>query len=1053
MTSDKLAKIEEIYHAVLEISPEKRAAFLKNIGDDDEVRREVESLLSFAGDSSSLIDTPPMDVAAEMLTKKKTRKIIGTKIRHYKILSQIGVGGMGEVFLAKDLKLERRVAIKFINTDLAQDKDRLRRFINEAKNASALNHPNIITVYEIGKTKNTPFIAAEFIDGKTLRKAISENSLTLDKMLDIALQVAAALNAAHSAGIFHRDIKPENIILREDGLVKVLDFGLAKLAENRRGDTETRRHGEKDEVDDSSIAASPRHSIPASHQTNSGLLMGTLAYMSPEQTSGKATDARSDLWSLGIVLFEMYQGKQPFNGETTHGIINSILKNKPPPLDKNAPVELSRIIEKSLEKEADNRYQSAQDFLHDLHNLKKTLQFIEETERANTPNSAKTIDQITSETEVPNTNSSAEYVFNKIKHRKFGAISALLFLLLISVAAVFYFNRSPILSDRDTVLVADFENLTDDSVFSGTLKQGLALQLAQSPFLRIVPEAEIKETLRLLGQSAEEKITPEIAREICLKQNVKVFIKGSFATLGNNYVVTLQVVNAQTGETILSEQNEAESKEQVLDTLHKTVFSLREKLGESLASIKKFDSQSEAATTSSLEALRAYSMAMEAYAKGGNKDEAVVSLFQLAIKLDPVFALAYRDLARHQFNIGRHAEAVASITKAFEFRENTSENERLSIEVLYYEFAALDLEKAVETAEFWKRTFPRYWQPYHVLADLYLESGQFEKAVENGREAVRLNPNFAAAYTNPAGALFRLNRFAEAKEMYRQAMANGLDHLAYHFYLFWIGYFEHDSTAIQQQIEWMQTHDYKHFAYQYESYLALLEGRQKQSLDFSRLARTEAEKYGEIELTAASLASNAVTTALYGDCRTAQQEGNEVLSISDNTNYLAEAGFALAMCGADRQAQKFIDKMVNRSPKDMLVNELYLPTIRAAVELHRNQPEKALELLRSTEQFNGRYLNFAPFLQGISLLQSGKYAEAAAVFKNIREHPGWFEQTPLVPLAQLREARALALTGNLIESRQEYMDFFTLWQNADADLPILIEAKKEYLLLKTGREL
>lgn len=464
----------------------------------------------------------------------------------------------------------------------------------------------------------------------------------------------------------------------------------------------------------------------------------------------------------------------------------------------------------------------------------------------------------------------------------------------------------------DTVLIADFQNLTDDPVFNGTLKLGLAVQLGQSPFLRIFPEAEVNETLRLMEHDADEKITPEIAREICQRQGVKAFITGSIAPLGNHFVVTLQVVKSENGAAIISEQNEADSKEQVLTVLGVTAASLREKLGESLASIKKFDAPIEQATTSSLEALRAYSMAMEFYAKGGNKDEAVVSLFQLAIKLDPNFALAFRDLARHQFNIGRRTEAVASITKAFELRHRTSENEKLSIEVLYYEFDANDLEKAAETAELWKQTFPRSWQPYHSLSDIYFGSGQFEKAVENGREAVRLNPNFAAAYTNPAGALVRLNRFAEAKELYRQAMANNLDHLAYHFFLFWIGYYEHDTAAIQQQIDWMRTHDYKHFALAYESQLVLLEGRWKQSLEFSSRARAEAEKHGDKNLGASLFVWDAHTAALFGDCRTAKQRAPKVLTLSENNNLLADAAFAQAMCGEDRLALRIADDLAAR---------------------------------------------------------------------------------------------------------------------------------------------
>ena len=406
-------------------------------------------------------------------------------------------------------------------------------------------------------------------------------------------------------------------------------------------------------------------------------------------------------------------------------------------------------------------------------------------------------------------------------------------MLSLSVSAFFYFGRRPILSDNDAVLIADFQNLTDDADLTETLNHALALKLAQSPFLRILPESEMKDTLRVIGDGADKAITPAIAREICLRKNLKVFITGKFAPLGNAFLVTLQAVDVQTGGTIITEQTQVESKGQALNALDKTVTSLREKLGESLASIKKFDVQTEVATTSSLEAMRAYSMAMESYAKGGNKDEAVLSLFQLAIKLDPTFALAYRDQARHQHNIGRLADATASITKAFELRERTSENERLSIEVIYYEFAVHDLAKAAETAELWKSTFPRLWHPYHALADIYFESGQYEKSVENGREAIRLNPNFAAAYTNPAGALFRLDRFAEAKVIYQQAMAKNLDHLAYHFFLFWIGYFEHDPAAVRQQIDWMRTHDYRHFAFAYESQMAMIEGRWKQSMEFS----------------------------------------------------------------------------------------------------------------------------------------------------------------------------------------------------------------------------
>lgn len=894
---------------------------------------------------------------------------------------------------------------------------------------------------------------------------MDEGVLTLDEMLDVASQVAAALNAAHSAGIFHRDIKPENIMLREDKLVKVLDFGLAKLSglPAVAGGFDVDAHAE---TPLQSPQNNPHSSIVNPQFTSPGLVMGTVAYMSPEQACGKPTDSRSDIWSLGVVLFEMYAGKRPFTGKTTSDMIASILKSAPAPLGNDPPAELSRIIGKALQKNADKRYQTAQDFLRDLKRLRRERDFAAETELTHgssspvsnyvtSPNESRISSSVSlpantngySEDRTHNT-SSAEYIVNEIKRHKIATIAALILVVVASTAAVVYFNRQPVLTDKDTILLADFQNATGDAVFDGTLKHGLAVQLGQSPFLRIFPEAEVKETLRLMGRGTDEKITPEIAREICQRQGVKAFVTGSIAPLGNHYVVTVQAVKSQNGEMIISEQNEAESKEQVLIVLGKTATNLREKLGESLASIKKFDAPIEEATTSSLDALRAYSMGMELYAKGGNVDDAVVSLFQLAIKFDPNFALAYRDLARHQFNIGRHAEAVASATKAFELRERTSENEKLSIAVLYFNLAAQDLDKAIETGELWKRTYPRNWQPFHTLADIYFELGQNEKAVENGREAVRLSPNFAAAYTNPAGALVLLNRFAEAKELYRKAMANNLDHIAYHFFLFWIAYFERDTTAMQQQIDWMRAKDYEHFALAYESQRALLEGRWRQSLELSRRARAEAEKRGDANLGASLVVWDTHTGALFGDCPTAKQRAPQVLTLSENNNFLADAAFALAICGEDRQALKIADQLAARFPKDIILNELRLPTVRAAVELQRGRPDQALELLQSTRRYEGHFLNFAPFVRGLAFLRKGENAEASVQFQSIHEHPGWFGWTALVPLSHLWEARALALTGDKERSRQAYEEFFALWKDADADLPILIEAKEEYKRLK-----
>ena len=1057
MDSEKLKQIEEIYHAALKLPPEERGSFFtESCGTDDDLRREVESLLSFENTFDSFIDASPDLLVAQIISEQETSDLIGAQLNQYSIQKLLGKGGMGAVYLALDERLDRLAALKILPSYFVDNAERRRRFTSEARAASALNHPNIITIYEIGEAGGAHFIATEYIEGETLHARLKNRPVNLQTVLEIAVQIASAMDAAHRAGIVHRDIKPENVMLRPDGLVKVLDFGIAKTISDLG-------FGISDFEPNSAKIRNPKSQIPNSQLTGSGTIIGTANYMSPEQARAQTVDARSDIFNFGIVLYEMLSGKRPFAGAHAADIIHAILHTEPVPLNRLMPQaspEIERIVDKTLRKDRAERYQTAKDLLLDLQYLKENLQFAAKLEHSASPDPhANRQPRQTGQSDAVQTGgaldfqttaSSAEVVPQNQKRRRLGALAALIlfFMLTAGATAFFYYDRSPVLTDKDTILLADFENRTDDTVFTGTLRLGLGVQLRQSPFLKIFPEAQIKETMRSMNLDAGERITPEIAREICRRQGIKAFITGSIAPLGDRYAITLEAVSALSGKTLISERIETETKEQVLDILGKTVTDLREKLGESLASIEKFDEPIGEVTTLSLEALKAYSMGMELTAQGGNKNEAIVSLFELAIKLDPDFALAYRDLARHQFNSGQQEQAGASITKAFELRARTSENEKLSIEVLYYAFAAKDLERAAATAEIWKRTFPRFWLPFHSLADIYFELGQNENAVENGLEAVRLNPHVAAAYANPAGALVRLNRLTEAKELYRQAMAKNIDHLGYHLYLFWIGYFERDRAAMRQQIDWMRTSDYKHFALEYESQTALLEGRWRDSLELSRRARAESEKHGDKNLAASLYAWDAHTGALFGDCATTVKSAPQVLTSSENNNLLADAALALAFCGEDRQALKVADELALRFPKDTVLQKLRLPTIRAAVEIRRGHPDEALELLESTSSYEAHYLNFAPFVSGLALLGKNRNAEAAAAFQKIRQNPGGSGWTPLVPLAHLWEARALALAGDIANSRQGYETFFALWKEADADLPILIEARQEYKRLK-----
>jgi serine/threonine protein kinase len=599
MTPERWHQVKQIFQSAIECPPDERAAFLaRACAGDPELRSEVESLISSHDQAGDSIDAMAAEAATEMIADDQANPIIGKHIGHYKVLGRIGRGGMGEVFLAQDTKLGRKVALKLLRNEYTTDEDRLRRFQQEARAASALNHPNILTIHEIGQEGSLHFIATEYVEGETLREHAARARVTLSQMLDVAVQAATALGAAHQAGIVHRDIKPENLMLRTDGYVKVLDFGLAKLTESTAG---------------SDTAAPTRLKV----ETEPGVVMGTVTYMSPEQARGLAVDARTDIWSLGAMMYEMAAGCRPFEGETASDVIALILQKEPLPLGHYAaevPPDLERIVKTALRKDKEERYQTVKDLLIDVKSLRKELELKAEIERSSPPAPSRTTRR--RQPTAPTTyGSSPGYIVNGIKQHRRATASALALVLAAPVALFFYFNRAKALTltEKDTILVADIDNTTGDQVFDGTLKQALAIQLEQSPFLNILPEERVREALGYMGRSPDARVTKDLAREICQRQGIKAMLVGSISSLGSHYVVGLETIDGQTANVIAREQTEAESKEQVLKSLGGAATKLREKLGESLASIQKFDAPLEQATTPSLDALKAFTTGNELY--------------------------------------------------------------------------------------------------------------------------------------------------------------------------------------------------------------------------------------------------------------------------------------------------------------------------------------------------------------------------------------------------------------------------------------------------------
>ena len=961
MDSERWKQLDSFLQSALERPPEERDAFVREAcAGDEPLQRDVRFLLRLECEAGSFMESPAIDVAALALARQQdqdaTSSLIGQTISHYRIVDKLGGGGMGEVFRAVDTRLGRAVAIKIVREQFSA------RFEREARAISSLNHPNICTLHDVGPN----YLVMELVEGETIAARLKSGQLPMNTALLYAPQIAAALAEAHAKGIVHRDLKPGNIMIAKSG-IKVLDFGLAKS-----GQDET--------------------------VTASDMVMGTPAYMAPEQREGNPADARSDIYSFGCVLYEMLTGSR----------VTSQRRRIPSP-------QVERIVSRCLEQDPGRRWQSAAELERELAGVTPTVS------------------------------------------RGKRMVAAVAVVLGLFAWAYFYFHRAPKLTDKDTIVLADFVNTTGDPVFDGTLRQGLAIQLEQSPFLKIMDDGQVQQNLRLMGVTGASHITNQIAHDICVREGAAAMIDGSIASLGKNYVVTLQATTCDNGATLAREQIQAQDKEHVLNAVGIAATAMRAKLGESLSSIQKLNRPLEQATTSSLEALQNYTAAYSEMGQGHFL--AAIPLVERAIALDQNFAMAYFVVGAAFGEAGDDARGREYLKQAFRLSDRVSEYERDWIAANYYRQVTREFDKVIDVLHVGLRNYPESVEFHNNLSEILIGMGQYEEGLKEGLEAARLQAplrglgqpdhlraelhvaNIEQPYRRQLDAYICLDRLGDAQEVAQKVRAMGIGGARIHQRFLEMAYIEGDQAAAARETQW--------FAGKPEEYLSLglqaayrnvLGQRRKSSKLYQRAAQAALHR-GLPDAAAEFDEADARADALSGNCQTVRRLGRPAP--------------ALALCGDPARAEKLAAETSKLFPNGTIWNAVQLPEIRGAVALQRDEPAKAVELLAAVSPYERAYPE-ALYLRGLGYLRLRKGAEAAAEFQKIADHkganwgatwqhPNWGQY---YSLSHLGMARGFALTGDMAKTKKAFQDFFELWKDADPDIPILRQARAEYASLR-----